>query len=383
MAEQQQEAPSCSQVDRHLAVASRDLQITVKTIKNVTCSTVNLLVTRGIHLAHRVITNQHIAGRLANYMANWHHVTRDQWVLDTIQGYRIEFLSVPAQSHPPRVGVTSSQEQDLVAEEVHTMLKKGAIVELPKAEAERGFYSTLPGPEEGRRLEASNKPQAPQRIHSLPPLQDGGDAHTERRSETERLDDESGSKGRIFHDPNPREGQEVPPIFHPGSSVPVQLFTFRPIVRFLGLYQDPEASDNPAQRARGTASGIHRRHPGNGRFRGASQGSYPSPTVPTGSPGFHRTPDEDSDGTDPGATVPGNDDNVPHHGAPTPGLQAEEATSRSISYAEGVFHAHGEGGVTPLGENELGFSGDSTGGPVLQNDTEGPRQRPGARAPII
>ena len=34
-----------------------------------------------------------VAGRLALFHNNWLKVTHDQWVLETVQGYRLEFLS--------------------------------------------------------------------------------------------------------------------------------------------------------------------------------------------------------------------------------------------------------------------------------------------------
>ena len=79
------------------------------------------------------ITIQAIASHLALFRANWvchfrsvgsgHH-----------QGYKIEFMSTPTQTTPPREGATSSQEKSLVIEEVQAMLKKGAVVEVPEQE---------------------------------------------------------------------------------------------------------------------------------------------------------------------------------------------------------------------------------------------------------
>ena len=60
-----------------------------------------------------------IAGRLGLFLNNWLKVSQDQWILDTIQGYRIEFLREPVQTTCPRVGVSSSQEQSLVNEEIY------------------------------------------------------------------------------------------------------------------------------------------------------------------------------------------------------------------------------------------------------------------------
>ncbi len=98
-----------------------------------------MLVKRGI----KSVTITQVAGRLTLFRDNWEKVTQDQWVLDTVTGYRIEFLSPPTQLSCPRVGVCSSEEQCLINEEISKMLSKGAITELPPEEAHHGFYSSL------------------------------------------------------------------------------------------------------------------------------------------------------------------------------------------------------------------------------------------------
>ena len=45
--------------------------------------------------------------------------------------------------HTPREGVTSILEKEQVMEEVQAMLKKGAVIKLPKQERGKGFYSSL------------------------------------------------------------------------------------------------------------------------------------------------------------------------------------------------------------------------------------------------
>ena len=84
------------------------------------------------------------------------------------------------------------------------------------------------------------------------------------------MDDKGGFEGRLLHDSNPPIRQTVSLVLCSGLSLPVQLP--RPILCSLGLYQDPEASNIPAQRAGGKASGIHRRHPDYGGVRGTSEG---------------------------------------------------------------------------------------------------------------
>ena len=61
----------------------------------------DILVKRGI-LPLEVVNTPAIAGRLALYLKNWQAVTQDLWVLNTVQGYRIEFLSEPTQRSCPK-----------------------------------------------------------------------------------------------------------------------------------------------------------------------------------------------------------------------------------------------------------------------------------------
>ena len=80
-----------------------------------------------------------VAGRIKHFHINWSLVTQDQWVLDTIQGYGIEFTENPVQTVCPRVSIASAHKQSLVQEEIHSLLQKGTIVEISHAEATTGF----------------------------------------------------------------------------------------------------------------------------------------------------------------------------------------------------------------------------------------------------
>ncbi len=56
------------------------------------------------------------AGRLVHYTQNWKKITKDQWVLSTIRGYRIEFHATPNQAYEPHTP-KFNQEQDLLIEQ--------------------------------------------------------------------------------------------------------------------------------------------------------------------------------------------------------------------------------------------------------------------------
>ena len=99
------------------------------------------MVQRGVklsvdHIRQRTIP---IAGRLAHFLSNWVVVSKDYWVLDTVQGYRLEFLKKPIQPHhPPKGEYFLFLEQNIILREIESMLQKGAITELSQSEVAKG-----------------------------------------------------------------------------------------------------------------------------------------------------------------------------------------------------------------------------------------------------
>ena len=71
--------------------------------------------------------NLPLAGRVSHFLPNWQAITQDKWVLDTIKGYRIEFLGNPCQKgKPPQLSFTE-KEEECMQEEIQSMLDKQAI----------------------------------------------------------------------------------------------------------------------------------------------------------------------------------------------------------------------------------------------------------------
>ena len=83
--------------------------------------------------------NVPLAGRIAHFRSNWEAITQDSWVLQTISGFRIEFLQTPYQSHrPPQIPFTLEEER-CMQEEIQSMLNKHAISEIESTQ--EGFFS--------------------------------------------------------------------------------------------------------------------------------------------------------------------------------------------------------------------------------------------------
>ena len=67
--------------------------------------------------AELAIQNLPLAGRLSHFLSNWEAITQDEWVLQTITGYRIEFLRKPEQNHrPPQITFQEREEECMLSE---------------------------------------------------------------------------------------------------------------------------------------------------------------------------------------------------------------------------------------------------------------------------
>ena len=82
-----------------------------------------------------------IAGRLKHFSKAWKKLTRDQSILDLVDGYVIPFQRKPFQSKTPFQLATSREQQKLMDKEVKEMLKKGAIRQASTVKGE--FLSNL------------------------------------------------------------------------------------------------------------------------------------------------------------------------------------------------------------------------------------------------
>ena len=65
-----------------------------------------------------------LAGRPAYHWMNWSAITQDQWVLNAVRGYQIDFVRMPHQRSLPAPPHYSSEQVTLIQEEVSKLLLK-------------------------------------------------------------------------------------------------------------------------------------------------------------------------------------------------------------------------------------------------------------------
>ncbi|XP_078518429.1 uncharacterized protein LOC144783208 [Lissotriton helveticus] len=83
---------------------------------------------RGYNGKTGTLLSRSVGGRLSLFLAEWAVLTSDPWVLETVQGFYIEFYGTPVQTSQPRPLVFSTLEESLIDREVHDLLSKGAIL---------------------------------------------------------------------------------------------------------------------------------------------------------------------------------------------------------------------------------------------------------------
>ena len=87
------------------------------------------------------VATEILAGRTQLHLGNWRKITSDQWVLEVIQGYKLELTSLPEQLWIPS-SETDRISAGLISEEVQAMLDKGAICRIQR-NPEEGFFSRI------------------------------------------------------------------------------------------------------------------------------------------------------------------------------------------------------------------------------------------------
>lgn len=82
-----------------------------------------------------------LGGRLKLFLRNWSLLTSDAWVLQTVQGFQLEFSQIPAQRLRPWPLQFTRDQISLIDAEVSELLRKGAIV--PASLHPQGFLSNI------------------------------------------------------------------------------------------------------------------------------------------------------------------------------------------------------------------------------------------------
>ena len=85
--------------------------------------------------------NLPFAGRIKFFVKEWQKITNDPWILQTVEGYKLELFQEPVQISVPNPIAFSDSEKELIQDEINQMLEKGAICEVHQSQCR--FLSNL------------------------------------------------------------------------------------------------------------------------------------------------------------------------------------------------------------------------------------------------
>ena len=223
-------------------------------------------------------SNQPIAGRLKYYLAVWHLITRDPWVLQVAQSYQIQFTSTPVQMNPPQNGRISGEDQLLIDQEVQELLAKQAVhsrawergwqfIMVQAAQTTtRGLSALFRSTQKGWGAQASYKPETPKQFCTLRAFQNGINTHAKRSFKKRRLFSENRLKGRIPDSTCLERPPEVPSISLEGLTSGVCMPSIRPCERSKSVHKAYETSPVSFATERHSTHSLPRRLSYNGRI---------------------------------------------------------------------------------------------------------------------
>ena len=208
-----------------------------------------------------------VGARLKYFVVAWHKTTDNPWIIEIIQGYRLEFVA-----NPPPLEVNPSVgpqryplgEEKLITEEVFSLLRKGAIEEVHNIP---GFYSRIflvAKKDGGWRLVVN--------LNIYRSLTSKWRAYTVKRSfKRGRLYDQ-GSKINLqdayLAVPICSERQEVPQVYLGGKEISVSVPPIRVGDRTPRFHKTSQTCSELPLLARPTSNHVHRRYFVNGSHSG-------------------------------------------------------------------------------------------------------------------
>ena len=92
-----------------------------------------------LHLNPLAINHLPLAGRLKHCISNWEIISKDPWVLETVQGFHLDLMSTPHQLSVPLTVPHSEENMALIDLEIQQMLEKELSMWFPQKSYVKGL----------------------------------------------------------------------------------------------------------------------------------------------------------------------------------------------------------------------------------------------------
>ena len=117
------------------------------------------------------------AEKVKHFLRNWQTITSDQWVLNCVKGYEIDWVAQPSQTQMPRELVFSKTSTLPLTGSGEPCAEEGDIRSMPTSDRdvkrERLCLSAVCSAKEGRRHQTSCEPEGSQFIRQAGIFQNG------------------------------------------------------------------------------------------------------------------------------------------------------------------------------------------------------------------
>ena len=154
-------------------------------------------------------------GRLNHFVQKWMMFTQDSWVLQTVQGYHIEFMNPPVQHSFPGMPSLSPSQETVVDQEMKVVSQGSHSSNSDSNPIKRGIHKLyVHSPQKGWRQLPSYKFKATKSVPSLRTFQE----YVERSFETRRLCCKDRPQGCIPNCTNLERSSKIPAISSEGST---------------------------------------------------------------------------------------------------------------------------------------------------------------------
>ena len=189
------------------------------------------------------------------FHANWLNITRDQFILNAVQGFKICFRCTPVQSVVPRV----SDQNSIIKNEIVSLLKKGAIRQVPFSHD--GFLPQIVSCSEKRR-----RPEAGVRFECVKPvyrnraLQNGKFSNIEVSPQQGGLYDKFRPHRRLPDGPHASRLPKISSFSVGGQNLRIYSNAIRPKCGPQAVYKNHEAGCSLTEESRGSSDHLSRRH---------------------------------------------------------------------------------------------------------------------------
>lgn len=77
-----------------------------------------------------------VAGRLGFFLERWKEITSDRYILECVNGYKIQFTEIPYQAITPKEKTFSPEEMEKMQIQINELIIKGAIKECEECEGQ-------------------------------------------------------------------------------------------------------------------------------------------------------------------------------------------------------------------------------------------------------